>query len=47
MCIRDRSIEEALNRAMNKINGAYSLVIMSPAKLIAARDENEMCIRDR
>ena len=25
---------------MNKINGAYSLVIMSPAKLIAARDEN-------
>ena len=34
------SIEEALNRAMNKINGAYSLVIMSPAKLIAARDEN-------
>ena len=34
------SIEEALNRAMNRINGAYSLVIMSPAKLIAARDEN-------
>ncbi len=34
------SIEEALNRAMDKINGAYSLVIMSPAKLIAARDEN-------
>ena len=34
------SIEEAVNRAMNKIKGAYSLVIMSPAKLIAARDEN-------
>ena len=34
------SIEEAVNRAMNKIDGAYSLVIMSPAKLIAARDEN-------
>lgn len=34
------SIEEAVNRAMNKIKGAYSLVIMSPSKLIAARDEN-------
>ena len=33
------SIEEALNRAMNRITGAYSLVIMSPTKLIAARDE--------
>lgn len=34
------SIEEAVNRAMNRIDGAYSLVIMSPQKLIAARDEN-------
>lgn len=34
------SIEESVNRAMNKIKGAYSLVIMSPQKLIAARDEN-------
>lgn len=34
------SIEEAVNRAMNRIRGAYSLVIMSPTKLIAARDEN-------
>lgn len=34
------SIEEALCRAMYRIKGAYSLVIMSPAKLIAARDEN-------
>lgn len=33
------TIEEAVNRAMNKIQGAYSLVIMSPSKLIAARDE--------
>ncbi len=33
------SIEEAVNKAMNKIKGAYSLVIMSPSKLIAARDE--------
>lgn len=34
------SIEEAVNRAMNKIKGAYSLVIMSPSKMIAVRDEN-------
>lgn len=34
------SIEEAINAAMNKIKGAYSLVIMSPSKLIAVRDEN-------
>lgn len=33
------SIEEAVNRTMNKLKGAYSLVIMSPSKLIAARDE--------
>jgi amidophosphoribosyltransferase len=40
--IRERlsssSIEEAISRAMNKIEGAYSLVIMSPKKLIAVRD---------
>ena len=34
------SIEEAVNRAMNKIKGAYSLVIMSAAKMIAVRDEH-------
>lgn len=34
------SIEQAINQAMNRIKGAYSLVIMSPSKLIAARDEN-------
>ncbi len=33
------SIEEAVNRAMCKIKGAYSFVVMSPSKLIAARDE--------
>ena len=34
------SIEEAVNQAMSRIKGAYSLVIMSPSKLIAVRDEN-------
>jgi len=37
--IHSDSIEEAVNKAMNKLKGAYSLVIMSPSKLIAARDE--------
>lgn len=34
------TIEEAINRAMSRLKGAYSLVIMSPSKLIAVRDEN-------
>lgn len=34
------SIEQAVNAAMNLIKGAYSLVVMSPSKLIAVRDEN-------
>jgi len=34
------TIEEAVCKAMNRIKGAYSMVIMSPQKLIAARDEN-------
>ena len=32
------SIEEAIGNAMDKIKGAYSLVIMSPKKLIGVRD---------
>ena len=38
--ISSASIEEAVSRAMDKIKGAYSLVIMSPSKLMAVRDEN-------
>ena len=36
------SIEEALNKAMNSLKGAFSLVIMSSQKLIATRDEMGM-----
>ena len=36
--LRTDSIEEAVLAAMNVIEGAYSLVVMSPAKLIAVRD---------
>lgn len=32
------SIEEAVNQAMYRIKGAYSLVVMSASKMIAARD---------
>ena len=32
------SIEEAVSRAMNTLDGAYSIVLMSPQKLICARD---------
>jgi len=43
LIIRERiqcsSIEEAVSRAMDKLEGAFSLVIMSPSKLIAVRDE--------
>ncbi len=32
------SLEEAVNRAMHRLKGSYSLVIMTPKKLIAVRD---------
>jgi len=38
--IKSNSIEEAISKAMDRIKGAYSLVIMSPKKLIAVRDEH-------
>ncbi len=36
--LTSHSIEEALSRAMNTLDGAYSLILMSPQKLICARD---------
>ena len=36
--LRSNSIEEAVSRAMDRLEGAYSLVIMSSTKLIAVRD---------
>jgi len=44
------TVEEAVRRAMLKISGAYSLVIMSPRKLIGARDPfgfHPLCIGKR
>ncbi len=34
------SIEDAVNKAMDRLVGGYALLIMSPQKMIAARDEN-------
>ena len=36
--LKCHSVEEAVVAAMQKIKGAYSLLVMSPRKLIAARD---------
>lgn len=36
--IKASTVEEAVSRAMKQIEGAYSLLVMSPQKLIAARD---------
>ena len=36
--LNSKSVEEAVGRAMDKLQGAYSLIVMSPRKLIGARD---------
>ena len=36
--IRSHSIEQAMIRAMDSLEGAYSIVLMSPRKLMGARD---------
>lgn len=36
--VNSASIQEALSKALKKLQGAYSLLVMSPQKLIAARD---------
>ncbi len=38
--LKSPSIEVAVSRSMDILEGAYSLVIMSPSKLIAVRDKN-------
>ena len=48
--IHSASVEEAVTRAMKKIKGAYSLIVMSPRKLIGARDPfgfKPLCIGKR
>ncbi len=38
--LTEPSTEQAISKAMERIKGGYSLLVMSPQKLIAARDEN-------
>lgn len=48
--LNSKSVEEAVRRAMYKIQGAYSLIVMSPRKLIGARDPygfRPLCIGKR
>ena len=48
--LNTKMVEEAVNRACQKIRGAYSLVVMSPRKLIGARDPygfKPLCIGKR
>ena len=48
--LNSKTVEEAVRRAMVKLIGAYSLVIMSPRKLIGARDPfgfHPLCIGKR
>lgn len=48
--LNSKTVEEAVGRAMKKIRGAYSLIVMSPRKLIGARDPygfRPLCIGKR
>ena len=48
--VRTGSVEEAVANAMKKLKGAYSLIVMSPRKLIGARDPygfRPLCIGKR
>ncbi len=48
--LNSASIEEAVSRSMDVLKGAYSLVIMSPRKLIACRDAHgfrPLCMGER
>lgn len=48
--LNSATVEEAVRRAMKKIQGAYSLIVMSPRKLIGARDPfgfKPLCIGKR
>ena len=48
--LNSKTVEEAVRRAAQKIKGAYALVVMSPRKLIGARDPygfKPLCIGKR
>lgn len=48
--LNSATVEEAVGRAMDKLKGSYSLIVMSPRKLIGARDPfgfRPLCIGKR
>lgn len=48
--LKSGSIEEAVSKAMDRLDGAYSFVVMSSTKLIAARDPHgfhPLCVGQR
>ncbi|MGN0417222.1 MULTISPECIES: amidophosphoribosyltransferase [Anaerostipes] len=48
--VKTKNVEDAVANAMKKIKGAYSLIVMSPRKLIGARDPfgfKPLCIGKR
>lgn len=48
--INSKSVEESVKNAIKKIKGAFSLIVMSPRKLIGARDQfgfKPLCIGKR
>lgn len=48
--LKTPTVEEAVKNAMGRIKGAYSLIVMSPRKLIGARDPfgfRPLCIGKR
>ena len=48
--LRAKSVEDAVVSAMGRLKGAYSLVVMSPTKLLAARDPHgfhPLCIGEK
>lgn len=49
-CVNAKTVEEAVGRAMDKMKGAFSLIVMSPRKLIGVRDPygfKPLCIGKR
>ena len=48
--VNSRSVEEAVGKAADKLRGSYSLIVMSPRKLVAVRDPfgfKPLCIGKR
>lgn len=48
--LNTKSVEDAIKNAMGKLKGAYSLIVMSPRKLVGARDPfgfRPLCIGKR